>query len=176
MFTAAPTRFVVISMDETRLAAMRDRWSPEFPDMTVSPGVDGERLPRVPNLTNAALGCRQAHLRVLEDFLSSDDESMLVLEDDADIPPTLRDVLMQCAPLNWDVVQFDSLLRPGWCKAVAFAPRTHAYAVSRSGAARLYLAAFQRLADIALTWGAVYPVLRTWCPETRIKQTTDETA
>jgi GR25 family glycosyltransferase involved in LPS biosynthesis len=66
------------------------RWV--FPEVEVIYGVDGGKTgsPRGRSGTDGGWGCRQTHLRALEDALTDDVERLLVFEDDAQLTELLE--------------------------------------------------------------------------------------
>ena len=101
--------------------------------------VEGDRVGVPPDFSQGggAFGCRQSHVRILEDCLMADVGSVLVLEDDADLRPGFgqgcREFLDR-VPDDWEGIllggQHHSAPSPvhdGVVK-VNYAQRTHAYA------------------------------------------------
>lgn len=56
------------------------------------------------------IGCYFSHLRVIEAFLQSSEEHALVLEDDAELPDDLIDLVDEAiaSPCSWDVLRLSS--------------------------------------------------------------------
>ncbi|QJE73656.1 glycosyltransferase family 25 protein [Aerophototrophica crusticola] len=105
---------------------------------------------RVP-LNPGEVGCYASHLSLLDGFLASGSEALLVLEDDAILDPDLPDVIRAVLdlPHPWDVVKLGGVatvpmdpvrtLGEGRTLARPWKPAygSHAYLVSRAGAALL---------------------------------------
>ena len=103
------------------------------------PLVDGEK------------GCYASHLKAWERLLASDDEMLVVLEDDALLLPQFNDVIQAIARLDepWDMVKLIGRSREkvqshtslvGGTRLVTYSrvpSMTSGYVVSRSGAAKL---------------------------------------
>lgn len=166
--------FVVISIDPVRLSEFTSAWPEQLGSLSVLSGVHGDRLSEFAGLSSKALGCRQSHIRVLEDFLATEHTHAVVFEDDAVLDATFSEALGNELPKRWDVLQFDSYLPTGKFNIPDRTPRTHAYAVTRFGARVLHREAVTRVDDIARVWRLTYPRLTTMCSETKIRQRGDE--
>lgn len=165
-----------------------------FAEPIVYPAIEGDKVgvPREFTQGGGAYGCRMSHLRILQDCLMEDVESVLILEDDADLRPGFgaawRDFYPR-VPDDWDgimlggqhhaspdivpeeIIRLDGqgekaapLPRPGVLR-VHYAQRTHAY-----GARRSYMRALQERwgnGTVHIDW-----MMRDWqhkqrvyCPE-----------
>ncbi len=132
-----------------RLTAFSSRlktmgWPLPFPDVVEA--VDGRLLPAPVGWNSvgspcAAWGCLQSHLRLLEAFLMSDADTMLVMEDDATPVPDFTKRLatfLAVAPADWQLLMLggEHVAPPapvthGVVRCVR-TERTHAYAIRRS--------------------------------------------
>lgn len=93
-------------------------------------GVVGSRLPCPPGIDAKALGCRRSHQRALEDFLSGDEERLVVIEYDADLTSAaLRQIIED---ESHALIVYDS-----WAHE-SIPPRTHCYSCNRDAAYMLY--------------------------------------
>jgi hypothetical protein len=78
-----------------------------FPEPKVLEAVDGHSLP-LPSWwrgSPGAWGCRQSHIRVLEDCISDDIQSVLVFEDDIRLVEGFRqqyEAFLHALPRDWD--------------------------------------------------------------------------
>jgi len=127
----------------------------------VYPAVEGDKVGVPPEFTQGggAFGCRESHLRILQDCLMENVSSVLVLEDDADLPldfgARVRAFLPQ-VPEDWQGIMLggqhhappipvsDGVVR------VRYAQRTHAYAARKP-----YMRALQRrwgCATVHIDW------------------------
>jgi glycosyl transferase, family 25 len=103
------------------------------------------------DLTPGEIGCSLSHKLALETFLRSGEETALILEDDAAVPPNIRAVISEIAhglPSDWGLLKlggtgsvrgrFHSKTSCGSVINTATATLdSHAYVVSRIGAERL---------------------------------------
>lgn len=117
------------------------------------PAVEGNMLP-LPAWWHAggpAWGCAQSHMRALESCIVSGAQAALILEDDVGFGPAFAErtaQFMRALPPDWDQAYLGgqylqhSFAPPWRMNAHVRMPfnvnRTHAYAVSRQGAHRLY--------------------------------------
>jgi GR25 family glycosyltransferase involved in LPS biosynthesis len=126
-----------------RLEAFRERqklrgW--KLPDPIVYPAIHGDTVGAPKRFTEGggAHGCRQSHVRILEDCLMDGVESVLVMEDDAEWfdEVWLRlESFLKVVPADWDCLMLggwherpSTPVGPGVCRAVKVGG-THAYAV-----------------------------------------------
>lgn len=109
-----------------------------FPKPIIFEAIDGDKVGVPPEFTQGggAYGCRCSHVAILQKCLMEDVESVLILEDDADIRPwtgaACRSFLQQ-VPGDWQGIMLGGQhhappipIRPGLVR-VRYAQRTHAY-------------------------------------------------
>lgn len=121
-----------------------------FPEPIIFEAIDGDRVGVPPEFTQGggAYGCRCSHVAILQRCLMDDVESVLVLEDDADIKPwtgaACREFLKRVPP-DWQGIMLGGQhhaepirIAPGLAR-VRYAQRTHAY-IARG----VYMRALQR--------------------------------
>ncbi len=117
-------------------------WPFERP--TIYEAIDGDRVGVPAEFTQGggAYGCRMSHLRILQDCLMQDVDSVLILEDDADFRPdfgeAVQDFLAKL-PSDWEGIMFGGQHHappePTGVEGVVrvrYAQRTHAYAARRT--------------------------------------------
>lgn len=90
-------------------------------------------------LTKGAIGCYLSHVKVWEDILKNDKEFVLVLEDDAHLPPDFLAKVndnMKHIPTDWDIVLLGYLCKQCFeyhqYKEVERFQLTHAYIIRKS--------------------------------------------
>lgn len=145
-------RIVLINLDRRldRLGAFKAKIAhvPAFAGYTRYRAVEGDKV-TVPHFFmsgGGAYGCRQSHLRVLEDALMDDLSTLLVLEDDVCFCPDFQQKLhrfMSAVPNDWHGLMLGGQNQvpptptsvPGILRAVD-TQRTHAYAVRGKEAIR----------------------------------------
>jgi hypothetical protein len=150
-------------------------WPREMP--TVFAAIEGDKVgvPFTFGQGGGAFGCRQSHVRILEDCLMDDVPSVLVLEDDAEL---CDDFTAKCneflahVPEDWDGIMLGGQHRsqPGYVSEYVDqcvnAQRTHAY-IARGN----YLQALhKRWADceVHIDWRMEHwqHLFRVYCPKT----------
>jgi hypothetical protein len=101
--------------------------------------IDGDKVPCPPEFKQGggAFGCRQSHVRILEQCLMEDVESVLILEDDAQLLPNFSDQaqkFLSGVPTDWEGLYLGGqhlaspvAVCPGIVRATDV-ERTHAYA------------------------------------------------
>ena len=77
-----------------------------FKEPIVYPAIEGDKVGVPPEFTQGggAYGCRMSHLRILQDCLMDDVQSVMILEDDADLcegfPEKVAEFLEK-VPTDW---------------------------------------------------------------------------
>src|SRR5262245_46044684 len=96
---------------EERWKAFQERLPGDWPFRKIVrfPAIDGRACVPPPwwKESAGAWGCYRSHLRVVEDCLNNDLESVLVLEDDAEFPPTFAAdaaEFLRHVPDDWDML------------------------------------------------------------------------
>jgi hypothetical protein len=121
-----------------------------FPEPILFEAIDGDKVGVPPEFTEGggAYGCRCSHVAILQRCLMEDVQSVLILEDDADIRPwtgaACREFLKRVSP-DWQGIMLGGQhhaepirVAPGLVR-VRYAQRTHAY-IARG----VYMRALQR--------------------------------
>lgn len=141
------------------------RWP--FAEPIIYPAIDGDKVGVPPEFTQGggAYGCRMSHLRILQDCLMEDVESVMILEDDADFcegfPEKVAEFLEK-VPKDWEGIMLGGQHHappidigiPGVVR-VRYAQRTHCYIARRE-----YMKALQRRwgnATVHIDW-----LMRDW--------------
>jgi len=147
--------------------ARLERYGWPFKRPEVYPAIEGDKVGVPPEFTQGggAYGCRMSHLRILQDCLMDDVQSVLILEDDADItegfPERVAEFLAK-EPSDWEGIMLGGQHPappipteiPGVVR-VRYAQRTHAYAARPS-----YMKALRRgwgNATVHIDW-----LMRDW--------------
>lgn len=128
-----------------------ERYGWPFKEPQVYPAVEGDKVGVPPEFTQGggAYGCRMSHLRILQDCLMDDIQSVLILEDDADITegfPERVAAFLAHVPDDWEGLMLGGQHHAPPIQTdiagvvrVRYAQRTHAY-----GARPSYMKALQR--------------------------------
>ncbi len=138
-----------------------------FPDPIIYPAIEGDKVGIPPEFTQGggAYGCRMSHLRILQDCLMEGVQSVLILEDDAEIQegfPELAAEFFAKVPSDWEGIMLGGQHHtpplttgtPGVVR-VQNAQRTHAYIARPS-----YMKALQKRwgnATVHIDW-----LMRDW--------------
>ena len=138
-----------------------------FKEPIVYPAIEGDKVGVPPEFTQGggAYGCRMSHLRILQDCLMEDVQSVMILEDDADLcegfPEKVAEFLEK-VPSDWEGImlggQHHALPIPTAIDGVVrvrYAQRTHCYIARPS-----YMKALQRRwgnATVHIDW-----LMRDW--------------
>ena len=151
-------RVVVVNLDHRpdRLERLHRHltsivWPFRFPERVRA--TDGRKV-KPPNWWKAgggAWGCHQSHLRIIENALMDDVESILVLEDDVFFEPDFHETartFVEYIPDDWEQVYFGGQhlyqrkQAPAKVNEFVIRPfnvnRTHAYALHRRGMSKVY--------------------------------------
>jgi hypothetical protein len=160
--TAPFERAYVINLKRRpdRLKAFRDRlaaaeWPEDWPEVEVYPAIDGDLIGTPDEFVHGsgAYGCRMSHLRLLQDCLMQGVESVLVFEDDADLPAGAgRQLAEFCsqAPDDWEG------LMPGGQHHQppdAVPDNPHVVRVKNAQRTHCYIARGRYLKDLQRRWG-----------------------
>jgi hypothetical protein len=132
-----------------------------LPEVTVFPAVDGRTLPIPATFTEGpgAYGCRQSHVAILEQALTDNVQSLLVLEDDVTWGTDLRERLeafLSEVPDDWEQLMLGGghhrppLRVSDKVYKVNCGHRTHAYAVRPSG--MRWLLSLWRNCSVHIDW------------------------
>lgn len=144
----------------TRFAA-RDMRTANANDVNTYDDAHANRLYGRP-LTMAEIGCYLSHLGCLQDFVASDDEWLLVLEDDAVVPPDLLD---WCGPT---LEALDKVRGGAWhCVNLSQAYRKRRRFLVDVGKFRLFRAFYFPTLTSALLWSREGAIAFLNAPEGR---------
>jgi len=153
-----------------RLLAFRQRlekYGWPFKEPIVYPAIEGDKVGVPPEFTQGggAYGCRMSHLRILQDCLMDDVQSVMILEDDADLCegfPEKVAAFLEKVPDDWEGImlggQHHAPPIPTGIEGVVrvrYAQRTHCYIARPS-----YMKALQRRwgnATVHIDW-----LMRDW--------------
>ena len=138
-----------------------------FREPIVYPAIEGDKVGVPPEFTQGggAYGCRMSHLRILQDCLMDDVQSVMILEDDADICDGFSEKVAEFlakVPSDWEGIMLGGQHHappiptgiPGVVR-VRYAQRTHCYIARPT-----YMKALQRRwgnATVHIDW-----LMRDW--------------